>query len=185
MHITSTCWCRRLAGTVAFAAALLVPEAVPCASVLPANLDPGIFRAEFEKMWARSETFRRQCDRLAAAPYLRVTVGRAMHRVNGNRGETVIRREAGLVVRAFIRIWEVHSIVEVLAHEIEHVIEQLDGVRLVDKANARHIWRTVYGFESRRAIEIGLKVAGEVDYRSAPARRWGSRSHDRAGAARQ
>jgi hypothetical protein len=170
MHMSAVCSRRRWAGAVALAAIFILPGAVMGAPMLPPNLDPGVFRAQLEKMWVRSETFRRQCDRLAAAPHLRVTVGRDLRRVNANHGETTIRRKAGVVVQAFIRVWTFDRVVEVLAHEIEHIIEQLDGVELLDHPAARHVWKNLDGFETRRAMEVGLKVAGEVEYGGASRR---------------
>jgi hypothetical protein len=48
------------------------------------------------------------------------------------------------------------------AHEIEHVIEQLDGVALAARAEAHSTHRTNNSYESERAREAGRFVAREV-----------------------
>src|SRR4029453_3125811 len=52
--------------------------------------------------------------------------------------------------------------VELIAHEIEHVIEQLDGIVLSERADARTTGEAGSAYESGRAIERGRLVAREV-----------------------
>jgi hypothetical protein len=60
--------------------------------------------------------------------------------------------------------------VEQIAHELEHVVEQLDDVELVPAA-PHGVYRTARGdFETARAIHIGRKIAREVD--DAMTRHW-------------
>jgi len=51
-----------------------------------------------------------------------------------------------------------------IAHELEHLLEFADGLDLSREAerNASGVWQTVHGFETQRAIDIGLQVAREV-----------------------
>jgi hypothetical protein len=62
---------------------------------------------------------------------------------------------------------KVRRLVELIGHELEHVIEQLDGVNLPRMAKGPGV--TVYGpqprpsFETARATQIGLSVAAEVN----------------------
>jgi hypothetical protein len=52
---------------------------------------------------------------------------------------------------------------ELIAHELEHILEQLDGVNLEAQAGNGGVWkgdRTF--FETRRAIETGRRVAREM-----------------------
>ena len=67
---------------------------------------------------------------------------------------------------------------ELVAHELEHVLEQVDGVNLAIQAALSRSLTSPSGvavrlpggeFETRRAIEAGLRVAAE--FRSATARR--------------
>ena len=58
------------------------------------------------------------------------------------------------------------AVVELLAHEFEHIVEQLDGVDLASWAGRSGV-RRVGGsdrdgaFETERARQIGRRVAGE------------------------
>ena len=71
---------------------------------------------------------------------------------------------------------------ELLAHEFEHIIEQIDGIRLRDEASQGRAWVTPTGaFETRRAFDAGVRAREEyeallldgapVDGRKAAARR--------------
>ena len=116
--------------------------------------------------WAleHSPTFRQQCRVLAAAPRLRATVSVAP-------GSPVRRR---VRARRFVRGSGEHSprtsrsgaspdLTELLAHEFEHLIEQLDGVDLRALAKEGEARRLPDGaFETDRAIAAGQQVAGEV-----------------------
>ncbi len=52
---------------------------------------------------------------------------------------------------------------ELVAHEIEHILEQLDGVDLKTQAGSGAVWKSDDGaFETRRAIEAGKRVAREI-----------------------
>jgi hypothetical protein len=59
------------------------------------------------------------------------------------------------------------SAIEHLAHELEHVLEQLDDVDLAEAVN-NHVHgasasRRAASFETRRAIVVGRLVAREVN----------------------
>jgi hypothetical protein len=50
--------------------------------------------------------------------------------------------------------------IELIAHELEHVIEQLDGIDLDAQARTGTVWKREDGaFETRRGPEIGKRVA--------------------------
>ena len=52
---------------------------------------------------------------------------------------------------------------EFIAHELEHILEQLDGVDLQAQAGNGVVWKAGDGaFETRRAIEAGRRVAREI-----------------------
>ena len=67
------------------------------------------------------------------------------------------------------------QLVEILAHEFEHVIEQLDGVEL--RADPSHgVYQLANGsFETARAVHIGRQVSGEADAANRVARRRGAK----------
>jgi hypothetical protein len=136
--------------------------------VLPPNLvaSPS-YRAFLESMLRRSPAFRRQCARIAAAPWVTVRIQRSSsHRRGRSRARTdIVRQPWGLV--ATIEIPPMDDDVELVAHELEHVIEQIDGVDLVSKAAQAGSGVNTYPegenvFETQRAIRIGLIVAREV-----------------------
>jgi hypothetical protein len=130
----------------------------------PSNLEiPDTMKPIVARMWGASPTFRRQCARLTEAS-LTVTVWlgppKEFAGVNAVTRIQVVRG-AALSVTARLRVAEP----EYLAHEIEHVLEQIDGVnwrlaveqRLdgVSLAAADH-------FETTRAVAVGRLVADEV-----------------------
>jgi hypothetical protein len=66
---------------------------------------------------------------------------------------------------AFVEVPLVNSRIELIAHELEHVIEQLDEADLAAVASRRNsgVKKLVGGvFETVRASRIGLTVAAEV-----------------------
>jgi hypothetical protein len=137
-------------------------------NVLPLVKITPLLQPVIDSMWRTSPTFRAQCARLRQAPSLLVTVSIGSRpRVGAARGRVYVDRSAGLAARADILIAQdfrsFAELVEVLAHELEHVIEQLDGVEL--RADSSHgVYQLADGsFETARAVHIGQQVAGEVD----------------------
>jgi len=53
--------------------------------------------------------------------------------------------------------------VELIAHELEHLIEQLDGADVSDRRVVAGTHSSGHAYESGRAIEAGQRVAREVD----------------------
>jgi hypothetical protein len=136
------------------------------AGTLPANIAlPVGHRDLLRRMWQRSPTFRRQCARIAGAPELLVRViVTGPGPVGSGCAKTTLRR-AGTVLEADVQLGCVAKVVELVAHEFEHIIEQLDGVRLADVGERAPSLVKVSGqgtFETRRAIEAGRAVADEV-----------------------
>ena len=109
--------------------------------------------------------FRRQCLRLTAAPHLAVVV-RMMHPLTGGpRARTQISRADQNRLIASVEINPLGEFMELLAHELEHVIEQLDGIDLAAKAAVANSGvRTCNDgtFETSRAVRIGTVVALEA-----------------------
>jgi hypothetical protein len=149
--------------------ALSAPPAIAtgCLPAAPGLTSPLTVSKELRplvrRMWEASPTFRRQCARLAEAV---VTIVVELHpKMNRDRMNafTQIQMVSGLVRAAttHLRVWEP----EYLAHEIEHVLEQVDGVEL--RRSARGGLDGVHEtqssvFETARAIAIGRVVAREV-----------------------
>jgi hypothetical protein len=144
-----------------------VPVAVaPSDAGPPPNLvAPLPYLALIETMLQRSPTFRRQCARIAAEPQLTVAIERGLPSDKAAAAETRVMRGAGGRRHAAIRIWHQAHLIELIAHELEHVIEQLDGVDLPARAagEATGVYEHADNrFETRRAALIGRKVAREV-----------------------
>jgi Tol biopolymer transport system component len=133
--------------------------------VLPSNLEAdGEFRPFLDRMWQLSPTFRRQCHSLAAGTGLRVSVlvedrpGRASF-----NARTVFTRQAGSLVWARVYLKPSLDASEHIAHEFEHILEQLDGVDLQAQAGNGSVWKGGDGaFETGRAVEAGRRVAREI-----------------------
>jgi hypothetical protein len=136
---------------------------------LPPNLVVAAsLRSAVALMLRRSHTFRRQCQRIANAPYLIVALRRAgIPLPRGIRARSHVVRSATGQLAATIDVPALDDDVELIAHEVEHVIEQLDEVDLVTAAartNTGVVMRSGHQpvFETRRAIHVGLLVAREV-----------------------
>ena len=133
---------------------------------LPSNLAAGaIFQAALESMWQSSPTFRRQCRRLSAAPRLRVNLllEDLARRPASYQARSAMKRQNGVLVSVDILLTRIEDRVELIAHEIEHVIEQLDEIELEAHVGGGNVWKREDGaFETRRAIEVGRRVAHDV-----------------------
>ena len=137
-------------------------ERATAASGPPANLEGGAFQSLVERMWQDSPTFRRQCLRLRAARTLTVVVRASLPRTDV-RATTSIQRRQGDLVRAEVVLFSLKEASELIAHEIEHVIEQLDGVVLKRDDCGRGVSRDGKIAESCRAVEAGRRVVREVE----------------------
>jgi len=137
------------------APALTLPDSI----TLEDGLQP-IVRLALE----HSPTFRQQCRVLAAASRLHATV-RVSFRPAGvmSRARTSFRQNQWGALAAEIQIRSAADMTELIAHEFEHLIEQLDGVDLNALARERKAHRLSDGaFETDRAIAAGYRVASEV-----------------------
>ena len=138
-------------------------------AALPPNL---IVSAELDgvvaKMLRRSPTFRDQRDRLRASPRVRVQLRLdwdPARRSDRTRAQCdMVRHEFGALV-ATIRIWSRPDAVELIAHELEHVLEWAEGTdfQTLSVRRPRDVWTVAGGqFETARAISTGTKVKFEV-----------------------
>ena len=119
----------------------------------------------------RSPTFRRQVARLTDADGLTVTVHRLVLPPTSTalwRAQTLITRVGGLVRTADVQVpaGDARMMAELIAHEFEHILEQLDGVdlkRWVGRSGVRRVGADREGspIETERAHQVGRLVAGE------------------------
>ena len=115
-------------------------------------------------MLSRSSTFRQTYKMIATHRSVRVNLWLAPVRRHSVRAETDVRSFVGGKRVADIRLYTTVDMVELVAHEMEHVREQLEGTNLLLLSVARggDVRRISGSFETRRGIETGLRVADEV-----------------------
>jgi TolB protein len=144
----------------------LRPPSSLAGAALPSNLTASaVFQAALESMWQSSPTFRRQCRRLSAAPRLRVNLllEELARRPSSYSARAAMKRQKGVLVSVDIHLTRLDDPVELIAHEIEHVVEQLDEIDLEVHVSGGNVWKREDGaFETRRAIEVGRRVAHEM-----------------------
>ncbi len=120
-------------------------------------------------MCRRAPTFRRQLARIAEEPDLVVTID--VWRVRWSdraRARTQLDRELGHLRSAGVqvRVDEAERVVELIAHEFEHILEQLDNIDLhlwVGRSGVYRVDRNdrTGAIETGRARSVGRKVAAE------------------------
>jgi hypothetical protein len=138
--------------------------------VLPPNLSVSVaYESTVELMRQRSPTFRRQCARIARATNLAVVLSNESPPIpRAALAWTRIVRKPHGGLHATITISVSSRAVELIAHEMEHIIEQLDGIDLASKAKlgASGVRACACGeaeaYETSRAILMGMRVAAEV-----------------------
>jgi hypothetical protein len=139
------------------------------AVALPSNLIASpIYRRVLESMIEASATFRRQCLRIAGEPRLTIRLQPTTASwTHGARAMTRIVREPRGSMSATVGIGPLEDQVELIAHEVEHIIEQLDEVDLASRAalpdtGVHALDADGTAFETARAVRVGLTVAQEV-----------------------
>ena len=134
---------------------------------LPANLVfPESYRGILTAMLERSPMFRRQCLRIAHTPYVRVLL-RTLQPSSpaGPRARTTITRTVDGAVVAMVLLRPLEDMPELIAHELEHIIEQLDGVDLPERATIAssgvHLCEDG-SYETARALHVGRIVGRDT-----------------------
>jgi hypothetical protein len=134
-------------------------------AVLPPNLViPAVVRPTLVSMWRKSPTFRRQCARLIENPTVIVRVELA-GRVKQVRARSRLDRHAtGLTATVQIDLRHPTLYIEHIAHELEHVLEYLDGTDLPRLARQRvdGVMNAGGQYETARARAVGVAVAREA-----------------------
>jgi len=124
-------------------------------------------RATVAAMLRASPTFRRPWARIGRTSDLRVVVTRSLMGGWPAAGAvTRITRTAAGRVLAHVEIGHAGDQITLLAHEFEHILEQLDDVDLAAMAarsgTGVRQFGHAQGFETERAIAVGRQVSGEV-----------------------
>ena len=125
---------------------------------------PRMFSRDVTHIYNESATFRAQCDRLAQAQNMRVSIQLDVNIPRSCRAYTIIRRTRWMLCA------EVHlplstAFAELIAHEFEHIIEQLEHVNLqklsmVPGSGVRRVGFEL--FETDRAQLAGRIVSEEL-----------------------
>jgi len=155
-----------IAGSLVLIAAAASLESASVADVrLPPNLavDTPMFRPILANMWEKSRTFRRQCARIAAAEQLTVELfADEPNEESSAPARTIITLRDGRPRTAHVYLRAGVHTVQLIAHEMEHIIESLDGVDLGAQTDSGSVWKHPGGFETIRAVEMGGRVEREV-----------------------
>jgi hypothetical protein len=134
-------------------------------SVLPANIELSRDLARvLLDLYQRSPTFKAQCERLARAEHLQVIVGIDVSLPSRCRALTNIHRR-GREIRADVHLPPGSALIELVAHEFEHLLEQVEGLDLrrfarMRGSGVREVHREL--FETERAIRVGRLVQDEA-----------------------
>jgi hypothetical protein len=137
-------------------------------SPLPVNVAmPRDLARVLERIYERSPAFRAQCERIAAASHMRVTVRINTAIPSRCRAFTIMTRR-GYDIVADVHLPPTNGLIELVAHEFEHVIEQIEGLDL--KRLARVKGSGVHELEGRvfetdRAQRAGRVVLAEMERR--------------------
>jgi hypothetical protein len=122
----------------------------------------GELRAVAELAWQDSPTFRDQCRKLAAAGASMIVQPASSREMW--RAQTRIRRTDDGATIAFARVRPCTDSVELIAHELEHVVEYLEGIKFLMEARRAGSRVKLSGgaYETQRAIDAGRRAAQEV-----------------------
>jgi hypothetical protein len=152
---------------------LLMPELVgasspPYAATASVLVDAKL-QGLIDDLLTRSPAFRRQWQRLERFPRLstRIELVHANHIDGDAHAVTTISVLRDGSQQAVVAIPGGRRLPELIAHEVEHILERLDGVR-VDSQHALgdHSVRRASGtFETARAVLVGQLVAKEIQAR--------------------
>jgi hypothetical protein len=126
-------------------------------------------RPLIDEMLRRSPTFRAQMDRLARTRALGIAIALKASTSRQPAEASIRHYDSGLML-ALVSIHSVSDKEELIAHEIEHVLEQIERVPLARLARAgSSVWATGNSYETLRAIDAGRRVAKEVRESDNPA----------------
>jgi hypothetical protein len=135
-------------------------------STIPANLKvPGALRSLLEEVMRRSPTFRHQMQELRRAPHVKMAISYGdVSTWHVLRAESTVSRYEWGALQIDTRLYTARDVIEVVAHEMEHVCEQIEGIDVRALAQQRNsgVYSVGRHFETRRANLIGKQVAREA-----------------------
>ena len=133
---------------------------------IPANITVAEFMQPVVlRLLARSDTFRRQCARVAASPFVQIHIELMSVRSSFVRARARITKTPDGRITAAIEVPICRDAPELIVHEMEHVLEQMDGLDLaalsrVRKADVRQ--GADGAFETGRALRAGERAVAEL-----------------------
>ena len=135
-------------------------SAWPCLLVVDEDLRPFA-----ELAWDRSATFRDQCRTLGAARATVIVRSASSRDVHAAAARISPTSRGTVLARVRVRVRDGADVVELIAHELEHVLECVEGINLLAESRRDGSGVTMLSdgaFESGRAIAAGRRVAREV-----------------------
>lgn len=146
-------------------------EVQECRRMLPPNVEmPAALEEIVAGIYATSSTFRAQCARVAASRTLRVSIRTGGTMRSACRAYTNVRRRGReIVAEVHVPSRGVH-VAELIGHEFEHVLEQVEGLdlRALSRTRGSGVYQVDHDlFETVRAQRVGRIVADEVRGRKA------------------
>lgn len=142
-------------------------DAVAASATIPSNIQLSAnYQSIVRTMLRSSGTFRRQCSRIGRHEWVTVTVEPEFLPRPLGGATTLIRRDPHGGLDAAVRLTGQGDVIELIAHEFEHILEQLDEVDLAAMAGRMgtgvRLGPDGGQFETERAIAAGRIVAREV-----------------------
>jgi hypothetical protein len=132
-------------------------------SAWPCRLIPvSSMRSVIEKGMERSETLRRQCDELAAA---RAVVALEWDTATDSQSHARTGMDVhGGVVVATVKLPPLGDTIVLVAHELQHVVEQTRGLDLAAEAGrpGSGVWKAFGGYETQAAVDVTRQVTQEL-----------------------
>ena len=125
-----------------------------------------MFDGMLKEFLRSSETMRSQYYRITSAPRLRVRIGLMLSKPVDRSAQTEFSRspsgelEARVSIATPLRSMEY---AEMLAHEFEHILEQIEGQDLGPGGSGGGIRLADGAFETERARRAGREAAAEVE----------------------
>jgi hypothetical protein len=120
-------------------------------------------RSVIEKGMEQSETIRRQCDELANAGAV-VALEWETATDSLSQARTRMGLQGGVVV-ATVKLPPLGDTIVLMAHELQHVVEQTRGLDLAAEVRRPNsgVWQAYAGhYETRAAVDVSRKVAQEL-----------------------
>jgi len=159
-------WVGAVLGVLLCGAVLSAEPAHQCQQWrLPANIElPDDLARTLRRLRDRSPTFKAQCERIALAEHLRVTVRLDTSMPGRCQAFTTIRRVRGQI-HADVHVPPGRLLTELVAHEFEHLLEQIEGLdlRTLSRTRGSGVWAVEHEiFETDRARRAGQVVLAEA-----------------------